>query len=38
MLNSPFAKKAPAVVVDKEREKLESYKDTAEKLQAPLAS
>ncbi|MCP4138794.1 MAG: valine--tRNA ligase [Chloroflexi bacterium] len=36
MLNSPFAKKAPPAVVDKEREKLAGYKETAEKIKAQL--
>jgi valyl-tRNA synthetase len=36
MLNSPFAQKAPPAVVEKEREKLEGYKETAEKIKAQL--
>ncbi len=36
MLNSPFAKKAPPAVVDKEREKLAVYKESAEKIKAQL--
>jgi valyl-tRNA synthetase len=36
MLNSPFAQKAPPAVVDKEREKLAGYKETAEKIKAQL--
>ena len=36
MLNSPFAKKAPPAVVDKEREKLAVYKEAAEKIKAQL--
>jgi len=36
MLNSPFAKKAPPAVVDKEREKLAGYIETAEKIKAQL--
>ena len=32
LLNSPFAEKAPPNVVEKEREKLETFKDTAAKL------
>ena len=36
MLNSPFAQKAPPAVVDKEREKLTGYKETAEKIKAQL--
>jgi valyl-tRNA synthetase len=36
LLASDFASKAPAVVVDKEREKLASYKETADKIKAQL--
>jgi valyl-tRNA synthetase len=36
LLSSDFANKAPANVIAKEREKLVSYKDTAEKLKAQL--
>jgi len=36
MLKSPFAKKAPPAVVDKEREKLAIYKESAEKIKAQL--
>ena len=36
MLNSPFAQKAPPAVVEKEREKLAGYKETAEKIKAQL--
>jgi valyl-tRNA synthetase len=36
LLSSDFANKAPAALVTKEREKLEGYKDTAEKLKAQL--
>ncbi len=36
LLGSDFANKAPAAVVAKEREKLNGYKDTAEKLKAQL--
>jgi valyl-tRNA synthetase len=36
LLNSPFAEKAPEAVVQKEREKLVGYKDTAEKLRIQL--
>ena len=36
MLNSPFAEKAPPAVVEKEREKLAGYKETAEKIKAQL--
>jgi valyl-tRNA synthetase len=37
LLSSPFAQKAPAAVVDKERQKLETFKETAEKLKTQLA-
>ena len=36
LLSSDFAGKAPAAVVEKEREKLSAYKDTAEKIKAQL--
>ncbi len=36
MLNSPFAQKAPPAVVEKEREKLAGYQETAEKIKAQL--
>jgi valyl-tRNA synthetase len=36
LLGSDFANKAPAAVVDKEREKLAAYKETAEKIKAQL--
>jgi len=36
LLSSDFANKAPAPVVQKEREKLEGYRETAEKLKAQL--
>ena len=36
LLSSDFANKAPAALVAKEREKLEDYKDTAEKIKAQL--
>ena len=36
LLASDFAKKAPEAVVSKEREKLASYKETAEKIKAQL--
>ncbi len=36
LLSSDFANKAPAPVVEKEREKLAGYKETAEKLKAQL--
>ncbi len=37
LLASPFAQKAPSDVVEKEREKLDGYKETARKLQQQLA-
>jgi valyl-tRNA synthetase len=37
LLAGDFANKAPAALVQKEREKLEAYKNTAEKIQAQLA-
>ena len=36
LLASDFAKKAPEAVVAKEREKLASYKETAEKIKAQI--
>jgi len=36
LLSSDFANKAPAALVQKEREKLEGYKDTAEKIKSQL--
>ena len=36
LLSSDFANKAPAALVQKEREKLEGYKDTAQKIKAQL--
>ncbi len=36
LLNSPFAEKAPAAVVNKEREKLASYRESAKKIKAQL--
>jgi valyl-tRNA synthetase len=36
LLNSPFAEKAPAKVVEKERQKLATYLDKAEKIKAQL--
>ena len=36
LLGSDFANKAPAAVVNKEREKLASYKETADKIKAQL--
>jgi valyl-tRNA synthetase len=38
LLASPFADKAPPAVVQKEREKLAGYRETAEKLSAQLAA
>jgi valyl-tRNA synthetase len=38
LLSSPFAQRAPAAVVDKEREKLATYKETAEKLKEQMAA
>jgi valyl-tRNA synthetase len=38
LLTSPFAQKAPPAVVDKERERLEGFKDVAEKLRRQLNS
>ena len=37
LLSSDFANKAPAPVVQKERDKLAGYKETAEKIKAQLA-
>jgi len=36
LLSSDFAKKAPEAVVAKEREKLATFKETAEKIKAQL--
>jgi valyl-tRNA synthetase len=36
LLNSPFAQKAPAAVVEKERQKLAAYRETAAKLHQQL--
>jgi len=36
LLSSPFAEKAPKAVVQKERDKLAVYQETAEKLRAQL--
>jgi valyl-tRNA synthetase len=36
LLSSDFANKAPAALIQKEREKLAGYKDTAEKIKAQL--
>ncbi|MCB9109826.1 MAG: valine--tRNA ligase [Anaerolineales bacterium] len=36
LLNGDFANKAPAALVQKERDKLAAYKDTAEKIKAQL--
>lgn len=38
LLNSPFAEKAPAAVVGKEREKLDIYRETAARLRSQLDS
>lgn len=38
LLNSPFAEKAPAAVVEKEREKLTVYRDTAASLEKQLSA
>jgi valyl-tRNA synthetase len=38
LLASDFAKKAPEAVVNKEREKLNGYKETAEKIRAQISS
>jgi len=38
LLSSPFATKAPAAVVQKEREKLEGFRETAAKVRSQLAS
>jgi valyl-tRNA synthetase len=38
LLSSPFAQKAPPPVVQKEREKLAAYRETANKLRAQLQS
>ncbi|HEX9616259.1 MAG TPA: valine--tRNA ligase [Anaerolineales bacterium] len=38
LLAGPFAEKAPAPVVQKEREKLANYRDTADRLKAQLQS
>ena len=37
LLNSPFAQKAPAAVVEKERQKLAAYHETAAKLRQQLS-
>ena len=36
LLSGDFANKAPAALVQKEREKLANYKDTADKISAQL--
>jgi valyl-tRNA synthetase len=36
LLNSPFTEKAPASVVQKERDKLDGYQETAARLRARL--
>jgi len=38
LLGSPFAQKAPSEVVQKERDKLAAYRETAEKLSAQLGA
>lgn len=38
LLTSPFAQKAPAAVVDKERQKLATYQESAAKLREQLAN
>jgi valyl-tRNA synthetase len=38
LLSSPFASKAPSAVVQKEQERLDAFRSTAEKLQAQLAA
>ncbi len=38
LLNSPFAQKAPAAVVDKERQKLATFQETAAKLKQQLGA
>ncbi len=38
LLGSDFANKAPAQVVDKERQKLQAFKETAEKLKGQIAN
>jgi valyl-tRNA synthetase len=38
LLASPFAQKAPAAVVEKERDRLEGFKEIAEKLRRQLQS
>ncbi len=37
LLASPFAEKAPAAVVDKERQKLATYEETASRLREQLS-
>ena len=36
LLSSPFAQKAPADVVQKERDRLAAFQETAEKIQSQL--
>jgi valyl-tRNA synthetase len=36
LLSSPFGQKAPAAVIDKERQRLDTFKETAEKLRQQL--
>jgi len=38
LLNSPFAKKAPSNVVQKEREKLKQFQETSQKLKDQLGN
>jgi len=38
MLNGPFSEKAPAEVVQKERDKLAGYQGTAEKIRSQITS
>jgi valyl-tRNA synthetase len=38
LLASPFAEKAPAQVVQKERDKLASYLETAQKIKSQIKS
>jgi valyl-tRNA synthetase len=38
LLNSPFAEKAPSQVVNKEREKLAGYQETAQTLEEQLSN
>jgi len=38
LLGGDFANKAPVALIQKERDKLAGYKDTAEKIKAQLTS